>query len=326
MVIRNSSRGFTLVELLVVIAIIGMLVSLLLPAVNAARGAARRTQNNNNLRNIGLAVLSYNESKSALPSMRLVLDRDSKRLARDTGTNLNPHIDQSVSWAFELLPYMELNTIYDRFDRTKKVVDPANAIAMRSPIPVYANPRLREPKINCGFPGFSGNASGPTGTCLDYAANRGFYDKNANSDNAGRAVDQRDRYTMRFDPKTVGPFVHNARVTMAHVRDGQSTTLAIGDRWVGPNDPDEVGLAGGSSSTIMRGPIGIMGNNGPQTEPVFPISRQDPSTDKFGSPPGGSTNACFVYLDGHTEWIDYSINANVFRAKCTIAGGEVILE
>ena len=65
---RDVRRGFTLVELLVVIAIIGVLVALLLPAVQAAREAGRRTQCRNNLKNIGLAVLNFENSQGQFPT------------------------------------------------------------------------------------------------------------------------------------------------------------------------------------------------------------------------------------------------------------------
>ena len=90
---RNSfsgKAGFTLVELLVVIAIIGVLVALLLPAVQAARESARRTQCVNHLKHIGLMTQMYHDAKKRYP------------MGRET------HWQQGVSWAFHLLPFMEM--------------------------------------------------------------------------------------------------------------------------------------------------------------------------------------------------------------------------
>ena len=96
-------HGFTLVELLAVIAIIGILIALLLSAVQAAREAARRTQCSNNLRQIGLAVQKYENSYSELPPGGLP-------------TNKSPGPGYGHSWWVRIMPQLELNTIYDKLD------------------------------------------------------------------------------------------------------------------------------------------------------------------------------------------------------------------
>ena len=102
---RRSNRGFTLVELLVVIAIIGILVALLLPAIQSAREAARRSQCVNNLRQIGTAVLMYNDNYKALPSGDKwgTFEANSKM---HKGGNLLVHI----------LPFIEEQALYDAID------------------------------------------------------------------------------------------------------------------------------------------------------------------------------------------------------------------
>jgi prepilin-type N-terminal cleavage/methylation domain-containing protein len=118
---RKSSRfarpvGFTLVELLVVIAIIGILVALLLPAIQAAREAARRISCQNNIKNLALAVLNFENQRKGLPPAVA---------AKQTGPNseivdLND-IDQRVSWIVQILPQLEEQALFDRFDLNKTI-------------------------------------------------------------------------------------------------------------------------------------------------------------------------------------------------------------
>ncbi|RCS41323.1 DUF1559 domain-containing protein [Bremerella cremea] len=98
-------RGFTLVELLVVIAIIGVLISLLLPAVQQAREAARRMQCTNNLKQLGLAVHNYHDTFSSLPYP-------------DLGITYNSNLKWINSWGLALLPMIEQGALWDQFDPT----------------------------------------------------------------------------------------------------------------------------------------------------------------------------------------------------------------
>ena len=101
---KRPKAAFTLVELLVVIAIIGVLVALLLPAIQAAREAARRTSCNNNLKQLGLAILNFNDSKKHLPVSN-----------RPAGSTTAPR----YSWSTLMLPFFEEQNIFDQYDFTQ---------------------------------------------------------------------------------------------------------------------------------------------------------------------------------------------------------------
>src|SRR5262245_18831859 len=117
----RSRSGFTLVELLVVIAIIGILVALLLPAVQAAREAARRAQCENNLKQVGLAALNFEGALGGLPPPRQT-------------------VAPFQGWGTYLLNYLEKNNIADQFDLNKNFYDPVNAPLIKIPLQVYVCP------------------------------------------------------------------------------------------------------------------------------------------------------------------------------------------
>jgi prepilin-type N-terminal cleavage/methylation domain-containing protein len=120
--------GFTLVELLVVIAIIGILVALLLPAVQAAREAARRAKCVNNLKNVALALQNYHDVRKRLPG----------------GSYYDPSgfpaLPLHLTWAGELFPYIEEDSLYAKFIRTLPIDSPANKAAVETPVNVYICP------------------------------------------------------------------------------------------------------------------------------------------------------------------------------------------
>ncbi len=118
MIPRRSRSGFTLIELLVVIAIISVLIALLLPAVQSAREAARRAQCVNNLKQIGLAMHNYHESRNALPAAEMTF------LGLPNGTNFS-----ALSQA---LPYMEQSNLFNALNFSMPDVDPTNGTVMLS--------------------------------------------------------------------------------------------------------------------------------------------------------------------------------------------------
>ncbi|MCH2114741.1 MAG: DUF1559 domain-containing protein [Pirellulales bacterium] len=120
---RGGPHGFTLVELLVVIAIIGVLVALLLPAVQAAREAARRVTCVNHLKQIGLAIHNYHDATGKLPA--------------STGY---PKTSNTGTWATLILPYLEQQTLFDAFDFSRPVSSQSNRPAVTTVIPVYICP------------------------------------------------------------------------------------------------------------------------------------------------------------------------------------------
>src|SRR5262245_2029090 len=112
----KSRSAFTLVELLVVIAIIGILIALLLPAVQAARESARRTQCSNNLKQIGLAIQSYHDNTKYLPPSRIA--------------------DHWATWAVLILPYMEQESLYEQWDIAQQYYQQSQTVRTGS-VPAY---------------------------------------------------------------------------------------------------------------------------------------------------------------------------------------------
>lgn len=138
---RNS--GFTLVELLVVIAIIGVLVALLLPAVQAARESARRMQCQNNLKQMGLAFHNHESAKGGFPPRRFSSPRHGY-----------------TGWGLFILPYMEQTPLFDKYDFKYDFYDPKNQPVTETNLKVYICPSAPHiPKIIAAGPATEGSAN-----------------------------------------------------------------------------------------------------------------------------------------------------------------------
>ena len=292
----KSRPAFTLVELLVVIAIIAMLVTLLLPAVQSAREAARRSQCQNNLRQIGLAVVNYTDTHAEVLPM---------------GRENTHHF--SVSWAFRILPFLEDAAVHDAFVKGQKVEDGRNAIAMRTPVPTYVCPARRSTDDLVDFD----NDDSPTRTPKsaapgDYAASAGPF---VTYGNAGEK-----------NPRESGVIYTKSEVKLRQVTDGTSKTLLVGERHVIPK-----GAFGRKGfEDYDRGDTAFLSGDNPwtifgATAPGFPTSRMDRNIDKFGSDHTGRM-AQFVFVDVHVKPIDYSISASVLHSLGVIADGNAVFE
>ena len=148
---RQRRAAFTLVELLVVIAIIGILVALLLPAIQAAREAARRTQCTNNMKQIGLGILNYESARKSLPlayTPNFTGAQDQGACSGSTPPTSNPNNGKYHHFVLTfILPYLENQSIYDRIDFKKAWYDnttnsrgTTNLIATAVDIPEFLCP------------------------------------------------------------------------------------------------------------------------------------------------------------------------------------------
>lgn len=214
-------RGFTLVELLVVIAIIGVLVALLLPAVQQSREAARRIQCGNNLRQIGIALHSYHDSNLVFPPAYLA---DTRHPQRDPQTFDGP---SGFAWGALLLPNIEQAPLHGQFQFGRPCWDAANAAAARVRVPTFLCPSSSK---------LSGlvDVKNASGTVLARFS-RATYVANAGQEEPwGFTLDD---YSDLAD----GPLYRNSRTRMADVADGLSNTVFIGEHspilssktWVG---------------------------------------------------------------------------------------------
>ncbi len=274
---RNGRSAFTLVELLVVIAIIGILIALLLPAVQAAREAARRTQCSNNLKQFGLALHNYHDSFGSFPPGNMVGDGNNQGTYRE-----------EWGWGTFLLPFLEQGALYDQLDPTNLRFFEVLADASRRPLLQTRLDAFRCPTDSTEDPfpisvrNFNSiTAPGFQPERSNYAAVRGHFNRsgpNARNNN--------------------GVLYGESGTKFAAIRDGTSHTFAIGERneharcafWPGNRQASNIGYTTGRTSIRVNHPDPNTADNG------------------FASYHPGGTQ--FVMCDGAVKFISETIEFN----------------
>jgi prepilin-type N-terminal cleavage/methylation domain-containing protein/prepilin-type processing-associated H-X9-DG protein len=225
---RFEKRGLTLLELLVVIAVIGVLIALLLPAVQAAREAARRTQCANHLRQIGVALHNFAEAHGALPPGCLVTTGTYPAWDPWTEALATARGKRGTSWMLAILPFVEERGLYNRWDFCRSVV--GNAATSRTEIGTFYCPSRRRglrPGDAARLPATSWSGGGTDyGGCLGAGngwsndSDAGDHHKFANSPIAA------ERWN---NPRLIRIFIPNTPAAFSDIRDGTSHTIMTGE-------------------------------------------------------------------------------------------------
>jgi prepilin-type N-terminal cleavage/methylation domain-containing protein/prepilin-type processing-associated H-X9-DG protein len=306
--VGNRRRGFTLVELLVVIAIIGILIALLLPALQSAREAARRMQCSNNMRQLALALHNYHSAHGVFPPEAFV-----------ASTSCAPPEStwRGAPWTVVILPYLEDTARYNEFHLDGPFYalgdhsDDAHAknrVAQQLPNPRYqcpSDPNARSDEPNTNYVACQGGGAESDAVCRNW---------------------QSQNFRLFFDN---GVIFRNSRVRIDDIRDGTSNTFLLGEsRWWFSGEGPGAALTTWASSIRTAGTWSHPNTAAAAVDPINnPLVDFDPLTAystqggpsvlmatwgrAFGSKhPGGCH---FAMADGSVHFISESISQTIYR-------------
>ena len=335
---RRRVAGFTLVELLVVIAIIGVLVALLLPAVQAAREAARRTQCKNNLKQMALGALNHYDVQKHFPTggwgWFWVGDPD-----RGFGK------EQTGGWIFNTLPFLEQQQLHDLGkDGQPAVLTLAQRLGAKqvltSPLAMTTCPSRRAGSNTFTYNGAGMfNANVPERSARsDYAVNAGtvYVESSAFPANYGAAVPNFawfEKTLGQQDPTLVlnGISFQRSQVTLQQVTDGSSNTYMVGEKALtstnyetgGDAGDNETWCTGYNNDNYRKTASGTYGSLTALTPlldaPTYPVNV--PGQDAFGAAHAGGVN--MAYCDGSIHTVSYDVDWQVHRDLGDRADGNV---
>lgn len=341
---RVLKRGFTLIELLVVIAIIAILIALLLPAVQQAREAARRTQCKNNMRQIGLAFHNYHDTHTRFPQPAML------RLTISGGLNIRA----GSSWCTMLLPFIEQANVYSLYNASLSPFDPLNASAVATVIPgfmcpsvprgssTYTNTIPAGTVLAAGYPPTPATQT-MTGGVLDYDTLDGvrstfstvaYTGQPAPGDRAGWGT--WSLVVSDFPAATSGGRGGNLR----DITDGTSNTILVGEtcnrtalyrkgKLVPLSDPFAAAQAMNGSGTwadIFKGDTWVSGVLFDGTGGDGPCAVNCSNARTAGLYSWHTGGATVTLADGSARFISENVSAYTLASLITRAGGEIMGE
>ncbi|MFN5290454.1 MAG: DUF1559 domain-containing protein [Planctomycetia bacterium] len=298
---KHSRKAFTLIELLVVIAIIAILIGLLLPAVQKVREAASRMKCQNNLKQMGLALLNYESTYNAFPAGRHGCDGITNGpCATDTA------IQRNGSSAFlQLLPFMELEALYKTFDQNDLPYNQGSTWVAKS-----KGVETRPSVMVC-----------PSDTSDTFITTSGL--KAATGSYALVHGNLGPSQGISFTLKLYNGGIFNYKINQKRneITDGTSNTMVIGEVIdAHTNLSTNLWSQAARNESCMRNT-----ENPPNTKPGTGITASPygiPIFGGFGSKHAGGVN--FIFADGHNQFITDSIALSVYKALSTKAGGEAV--
>ncbi len=313
---RAPARGFTLVELLVVIAIIGVLVALLLPAVQQARESARRMSCESNLKQLGLATHNHHDVNLTLMPTTV----GEPVAATNAGFTGVVEPDGFVMWSVLILPYIEQQSTYQLWN-LKIQTSLQQPQAYQTQIKSFWCPsRLKQVLSMNDF-------KNPGGALGDYSPCQGTIPgvNNANSD--GMFIPAISEFGRAGGSITVEKY--SPRLRLANVTDGTSNTLMFGEKHIRPSSlrgkGEDRSIFGGVNN-VNRRVAGIQQNTPANLRPLRVPKDEDGTfaNQSFGGPHPGV--CVFVMGDGSVRKLNLNINIQTLTSYATRMGGETIAE
>jgi len=316
--IRRKPLGFTLVELLVVIAIIGVLVALLLPAVQQARESARRMQCTNNLKQIGLAIHNFHDTYGQFPNG----GRDGHHLSEATSVCCRSRTVYGFNWHYHILPFIEQGNVHELANESgdpatgQDAYNPGEDLVARSAIMSLYCPTRRSP-----------TAHGGGAFRSDYAGNGGERSSGGFRTGGNSGANRGHRGVIRQHD------VVGHKLTIERIRDGSSNTILVAEkalhdqahgseggdneRWNNSGWDEDAIRHGAHASGIGLPPI--PDNDAPNAANGWTFARPELAVSGqfgqwhpyFGSSHNGGVNTCMA--DGAVRFIAFTVDAEAFR-------------